>query len=39
MKRTIQVERMHVINLHECRTKIAETLSELEGKIYIFSFL
>ncbi|XP_029666313.1 dynein regulatory complex protein 10-like isoform X3 [Formica exsecta] len=30
MKRTIQVERMHVINLHECRTKIAETLSELE---------
>ncbi|KAL6428103.1 hypothetical protein ACFW04_008465 [Cataglyphis niger] len=36
MKRTIQVERMHFINLHECRTKIAETLSELEAlqKIY-----
>ncbi|XP_072760893.1 uncharacterized protein [Anoplolepis gracilipes] len=30
MKRSSEVERMHVINLHEYRTKIAETLSELE---------
>ncbi|CAL1683440.1 unnamed protein product [Lasius platythorax] len=30
MKRTSEVERMHIINLHESQTKIAQTLSELE---------
>ncbi|GAB1861312.1 Dynein regulatory complex protein 10 [Camponotus japonicus] len=30
MKRTSEAERMHVINMHECRTKIAENLLELE---------
>ncbi|XP_029173447.1 dynein regulatory complex protein 10-like [Nylanderia fulva] len=30
MKRTSEGERMHVINLHESQTKIAETLSEFE---------
>lgn len=32
MKRTPDIERMHSINLHICRTKIAETLLEFEGK-------
>ncbi|KMR05122.1 laminin subunit alpha-2 [Lasius niger] len=30
MKRTSEVERMHIINLHESQTKIAQTLSEFE---------
>ena len=32
MKKTPNVESMHAINLHDCRTKIAEVLAELEGK-------
>lgn len=39
MKRTPEAERMHFINLRDCRTKIAETLLELEGKFnYIMFF-
>lgn len=31
MKKTPEIERMHIINLHDCRKKVAEALSELEG--------
>ncbi|KYM87833.1 hypothetical protein ALC53_03268 [Atta colombica] len=31
MKKTPNVESMHAINLHDCRTKIAEVLAELEA--------
>ncbi|KYM98275.1 hypothetical protein ALC62_10978, partial [Cyphomyrmex costatus] len=31
MKKTPDVECMHTINLHDCRTKIAEVLTELEA--------
>ncbi|XP_012232314.2 dynein regulatory complex protein 10-like [Linepithema humile] len=30
MKKTPEVERMHIINLHDCQKKVAEALSELE---------
>lgn len=33
MKRTPEVECRHAINLHDCRTEVAETLAELAGKL------
>lgn len=31
MKQTPEIKRVHTINLHDCREKVAEALSELEG--------
>lgn len=33
MRRTPEEECRHAINLHDCRTKVAETLAELAGKL------